>query len=378
MRWKFLTFIVLAGLYASTAFAQNDQWLPNDTRRPLPKVVSAPVRLGGPPSDAIVLFDGKNLNAWEGQDGGAPQWRIENGDLVVAPGTGNIHTRQAFGDCQLHLEWTEPIPPRGSDQGRGNSGVMLMSSYEIQVLDMWQNKTYADGGTGAVYGQYPPLVNVSRKPGEWQSYDIVFHRPRFDASGHLTAPARFTVFQNCVLVQDDTEPTGPTAFHDRPPYMPGPEKLPLMLQDHGAPVRYRNIWIRELPASLPNLHYTAAVPITVDPKDMVVYAGRYQFSPTNSMDFQVDGKVLLARRQFTGAGRGLRGRGAAGRGTAPPAARRFSAPPPVELVPINHDVFVGEWSGNSMRVTFIRGANHEVTGVVMQQADTYEYAPKAQ
>lgn len=367
MYWKLLALFLLVGMCGATAFAQNDQWLPNDTRRPLPSVVTPSAEFGGPPSDAIILFNGKNLDAWEGQDGNAPRWRIEDGDLVVVPGTGNIHTKQGFGDCQLHVEWMEPTPARGTDQSRGNSGVMLMSLYEVQVLDMWQNKTYADGGAGAIYGQYPPLVTASRKSGQWQAYDIVFRRPQFNASGHLISPARFTVFQNGILVQDDTQPTGPTAFHDRPPYMPGPDRLPLMLQDHGSPVRYRNIWIRELPPSVPNLHYTTAVPIAVDAKDMALYAGRYELSPNSSIEFQVSGKNLTAQRLSTGTGRG-QGEAAAGQRTAPP----------VELVPVNHDQFIGEWSGNSMRVTFIRGADGKVSGVVIQQAATYHYAPKAE
>lgn len=365
MLLKLPIFVALVGLCASAAFAQNDQWLPNDTRRPLPGVVTPSARPGGPPSDAVILFDGKNLNAWENVEGKPAPWRIENGDMVVAPGTGNIRTRQGFGDCQLHIEWMEPSPAHGNDQSRGNSGVMLMSLYEVQVLDMWNNKTYADGEVGAIYGQYPPLVGAWRKPGEWQTYDIVFRRPRFDAYGHLISPARITAFQNGILVQDDTQPTGPTAFHDRPPYMPGPAKLPLMLQDHGAPVRYRNIWIRELPDPAPSLHYTTAVPITVDPQEMAQYAGSYRLSPNVTLDFEVSGKILLVRRIFTGARRG-------------PARGPRTQPPPVKLVPVNHDVFIGEWSGNSMRVTFTRGAKQQVTGVVIQEAETWHYAPKVQ
>jgi hypothetical protein len=364
MRWKLLAFVLVAGLCASTAFAQNDQWLPNDTRRPLPSVVTPAAQPGGAPSDATILFDGKNLNAWEGEDGQPAPWRVEDGDMVVVPGAGDIRTRQGFGDCQLHVEWMEPSPAKGNDQSRGNSGVMLMSLYEIQVLDMWRNKTYADGEVGAIYGQYPPLVGAWRKPGEWQTYDIVFRRPRFDASGHLISPAHITVFQNGILVQDDTQPTGPTAFHDRPPYMPGPDRLPLTLQDHGSPVRYRNIWVRELPALAPSLHYTAAVPIAVDPQEMALYAGHYRLSPILTVDFEVSGKVLLARRSFTGARRGMRG----------PRVQ----PPPVELVPINHDVFLAEWSGNSMRAMFTRDAKQQVTGVIIQEGPTWHYAPKVQ
>jgi hypothetical protein len=146
----------------------------------------------------------------------------------------------------LHVEWSTPNPPKGKDQDRGNSGVFLHGLYEIQVLDSYDNVTYADGEAAAVYGQYPPLVNAARKPGVWQMYDIVFHGPRFDANGNLTRHANVTVFYNGVLVQDHVDIMGPTSHHERPPYKPTPEKLPLRLQDHHHPVRYRNLWIREL------------------------------------------------------------------------------------------------------------------------------------
>lgn len=201
---------------------------------------------GKAPSDAIVLFDGSNLEQWLGENNGAARWKVEHGYMEVVPQTGYLHTKDAFGDCQLHVEFSEPVPPQGEGQARGNSGVFLMGQYEIQVLDSYENKTYADGQAAAVYGQYPPLVNAARPPGQWQSYDIVFHGPRFDAAGKLLRPARVSVFHNGVLVQDNVELTGPTAHRQRPPYKPGPDKAPLALQDHGNPVRYRNIWIRTL------------------------------------------------------------------------------------------------------------------------------------
>jgi hypothetical protein len=179
------------------------------------------------------------------KDGKPAGWKVENGYMEVVAKTGNISTRDSFGDCQLHVEFSEPTPAEGESQERGNSGVFLMSTYEIQVLDSYENKTYADGQAGAVYGQYPPLVNASRPPGQWQTYDVVFHAPRF-AKGKLTAPARVTLLHNGVLVQDNVELTGPTAHGERPAYKPGPDKGPLQLQDHGNPLRYRNIWIREL------------------------------------------------------------------------------------------------------------------------------------
>jgi hypothetical protein len=221
------------------------RWKISDRNRPLPPVVT-PGAASMPPSDAIVLFDGKDLSQWESNKGGPAQWKVSDSALVLAPGSGDIHTKQAFGDCQLHIEWAEPNPPHGEDQGRGNSGVYLMSKYELQILDSYQNKTYADGQAGAVYAQTPPLVNACRPPGEWQTFGIIWHGPRFGADGKLLRPARITVFQNGVLVQDNTELTGPTDYMHRPPYTPHSEKLPLLLQDHDQPVRFRNIWIREL------------------------------------------------------------------------------------------------------------------------------------
>jgi hypothetical protein len=243
--------------WAGTALAQTqiDPKYPiHDRERPLPSVVepgtaSTQTLVGRAPSDAVVLFDGKDLAQWRMRDGTPARWQVTDGYFEVVPGTGQLYTRQAFGDCQLHVEFNEPDPPRGADQDRGNSGVFLHDLYEVQVLDSYQSRTYADGQAAAVYGQFPPLVNASRPPGQWQTYDIVFHGPRFDAAGKLIRPARLTVLHNGVLVQDDTVLSGPTGHHKRPPYVPGAEKLPLSLQDHDHPVRYRNIWIRELPAS---------------------------------------------------------------------------------------------------------------------------------
>jgi hypothetical protein len=249
-----LSFLAVAMLAASPTIlhAQIDpRWKIHDMDRPVPSVVdpgtaSTQDAAGRPPSDAVVLFDGKDLSKWEDKDGKPAQWKVENGYMEVVAKTGYLSTKDTFGDCQLHVEFSEPTPPHGESQERGNSGVFLMGLYEIQVLDSYENKTYADGQASAVYGQYPPLVNASRPPGQWQTYDIIFHRPRFDASGNLQHPARVTVLHNGVLVQDNVEPSGPTGHHIRPPYKPGPDKLPLQLQDHGNPVRYRNIWIRNL------------------------------------------------------------------------------------------------------------------------------------
>ena len=240
---------------AQVAGAQIDtRWKIHDTARPVPAIVDPGTAgtqksPGRPPSDAVVLFDGKDLSHWTTKDGSPAKWKVEQGYLEVVPKSGAIYTREAFGDCQLHVEFREPVPPTGESQGRGNSGVFLMGLYEIQVLDSYENKTYADGQAAAVYGQYPPLVNASRPPGQWQSYDIVFHGPRFGTEGQLLRPARVTVFHNGVLVQDNVEPSGPTGHNVRPPYKAHPTTLPLSLQDHNNPVRFRNIWIRELKTS---------------------------------------------------------------------------------------------------------------------------------
>lgn len=248
----FLSVALLLRSACAPAQTQVDPNYPiHDRNRPQPAIVdpgtaSTQQAPGQPPSDAVVLFDGKDLARWRHQDGSAARWKVGPGYFEVVPGSGYLYTREAFGDCQLHVEFAEPAPPSGQDQDRGNSGVFLHGLYEVQVLDSYHNVTYPDGQASAVYGQFPPLANASRPPGAWQSYDIVFHGPRFDGAGHVTRPVRMTVFHNGVLVQDHVELTGPTGHHVRPPYAAGPEKLPLALQDHGAPVRYRNIWIREL------------------------------------------------------------------------------------------------------------------------------------
>jgi hypothetical protein len=236
---------------AMTAGAQvSTKWPQHSLDRPQPPVVNpgpftAPAP---PPSDAIVLFDGRSLANWRSADSakGPARWKVVDGYAEVAAGTGAIETKQAFGDVQLHIEWRAPTPAKGEGQERGNSGVFLMGRYELQVLDSYQNKTYPDGQAGAIYGQFPPLVNASRPPGDWQTYDVIFHRPRFDAAGAATSPARFTVLYNGVLVQDNVELSGPTANKSRPPYEKHADALPLMLQDHGDPVRFRNIWVRKL------------------------------------------------------------------------------------------------------------------------------------
>jgi hypothetical protein len=241
-------FVGAACAIFALAAAAQESWPVHDPNRPQPPVVT-PGPAGPPvvpPSDAVVLFDGRDLSAWRDAKGGPARWKVENGYAEVVAKTGSIKTARGFGDCQLHIEWMAPTPPSGEGQGRGNSGIFLMDTYEIQVLDCYENITYADGMTAALYGQHPPLVNACRKPGEWQAYDIVFRRPRFDKTGKLESPARMTIFHNGILVQDAAELTGPTAHKARPPYAAHADRLPVSLQDHSNPVRFRAIWLREL------------------------------------------------------------------------------------------------------------------------------------
>lgn len=212
--------------------------------QPVPPVVAAP--LGAAPSDAIVLFDGRSNAAWEPVKADKAVWPIEDGALVVASKTTDIRTKQGFGDVQLHLEFRTPAVVKGNSQGRGNSGVFFMGLYELQILDSWNNPTYVNGQAGSLYKQHPPLVNASRPPGEWQTYDVVFVAPRFAADGSLVSPARVTAFHNGVLVQHDAVLRGPTVYRGEPKYQAHADRLPLVLQDHDNPTAFRNIWVREL------------------------------------------------------------------------------------------------------------------------------------
>jgi hypothetical protein len=252
-RTAFLAGALVAGLAihgaVSDAVAQEiGDWPVHSMDRPQPPAVDpGPAPPSAPaPSDAIVLFDGSDLSQWRSQDGGEPQWRLGDGYFEVVPGTGSLVTRDSFGDVQLYVEWAAPVEIEGEGQGRGNSGVFLMGQYEVQVLDSYENPTYPDGQAGALYGAYPPLVNATRPPGEWQNYNIVFRAPRFDDGGELLQPAYVTVFHNGVLIIDNVELPGPTSHQSRPPYTAHEAELPLSLQDHGDLVRFRNIWIREL------------------------------------------------------------------------------------------------------------------------------------
>jgi hypothetical protein len=264
------------GLLAINSFAADE-----GHELPPPKDEPKVINPGPPPSDAIVLFDGTDLAKWESEKGGPAKWKVaasaacagvcscemptgylakwqtpkavkpnpkateETGTMTVN-GTGSIRTKQAFGDCQLHVEWASPAKVEGEGQGRGNSGVYLQGRYEVQVLDSYNNTTYFHGQAGAIYKQHAPLVNACRKPGEWQYYDIIFHAPRFDGDGKLTKAATVTVLHNGVLVQDHTEILGTSSHVGAPKYTAHEPKQQLVLQDHHNPVRYRNIWIREL------------------------------------------------------------------------------------------------------------------------------------
>jgi len=241
---------LLGPLGASSALAaqQTPAWPQHSMERPKPPVERAPEqRLPVPaPKGAIVLFDGGDLSWWQKRDGTPAAWRIADGVMEVAKGAGGIETRVGFGDVRLHVEWASPKPAVGEGQDRGNSGVFLMGRYEVQVLDSYGSDTYADGQAAALYGQFPPRVNVSRAPGEWQTFDIEFRRPQFDTLGVLLRPARVTVRHNGVLVHDDVALLGPTSHRVRAPYEAHADQLPISLQDHGHPVRFRNIWVQPL------------------------------------------------------------------------------------------------------------------------------------
>ncbi|MCH7870133.1 MAG: DUF1080 domain-containing protein [Planctomycetes bacterium] len=250
--------------YTDTPFLPGGEWRVHDDARPRPRVVtpgSFPTdeQSGSAPSDAIVLFDGTDLSQWHSWQGpfgiefyprydtgtiGDPMWKVENGYAEVNK-TGSISTRDSFGDCQLHIEWSAPAEIKGSSQGRGNSGVFFLGRYEVQILDSHENRSYADGQAGALYGQYPPLVSANRGPGEWQSFDIIFETPRFEGD-KLIKPAYVTVLHNGIVIHHRTQLLGTTAHKRAASYQPHGPEGPLMLQDHGNPIRFRNIWIRPL------------------------------------------------------------------------------------------------------------------------------------
>ena len=291
--------LALLTLAASTHAQSPGKWKIHDMNRPRPDtVVAEPALLLPPPSDAIVLFDGDDLAHWESPRGGEAKWVVRDGYMESVKGSGGIRTKQSFGDVQLHVEFALPTPVEGEGQGRGNSGVFLMGLYEIQVLDSWENYTYADGQAGALYGQSPPLVNAARRPGEWQTYDIVFRRPRFTPDHQLIEPARLTVFHNGVVVQDAVEAMGPTRWLQYRDYGGHPDRAPLSLQDHSNPVRFRNIWVRELAESTPRApEETPAREVTQLSQEQIDgYAGVYEPAEGSNVGFElrkVDGEIKL-------------------------------------------------------------------------------------
>jgi hypothetical protein len=270
--------IIFLFFVASSGLAQDHYWKIHDVSRPKPPVVTpgnpgTQTQAGNAPSDAIVLFGGKDLSGWVKTDGEPATWKVENGYMEVSKDGGTIRTRQGFGDCQLHVEWSIPASMEAKGQGGGNSGVYLMGLYEVQVLNSYQNVTYADGQAGALYGQFPPAVNSSLPPGQWQTYDIIFHRPHFDKNGGLLQPAYITVLHNGVLIHNHVALSGPTEWQEQPPYKAHPDKLPIMLQDHGDPVRFRNIWIRDLEPG----PQTTELVLTENQRKK--YLGKYEVDP---------------------------------------------------------------------------------------------------
>ncbi len=231
-------------------------WHVHDPNRPHPPVVAPAATAGGAPSDAILLFDGRDLSHWQdhastiskaGDSGTPAKWKLADGYVEAVPKAGDLESREKFGDIQLHVEWASPNPPKGSSQARGNSGILLMGRYEVQVLDAWHNPTYADGQAGAIYGQYPPLANPAKKPGEWNTYDIIFEAPRLEGDKVLK-PAIISVLFNGVLVQNHQESMGPMVYRQVAHYVAQPAEDSLILQNHNDPVRFRNIWVRRLNA----------------------------------------------------------------------------------------------------------------------------------
>lgn len=236
--------------YTDTPLIPGQKWRVHDVNRPAPPRVTPGATNAAPPSDAVVLFDGRDLSRWaqRGPDGQTvdAKWPVHDGYFETGAKTGSMFTRESFGSVQLHVEWAAPPAVTGRSQGRGNSGVILMGRYEVQVLDMYDNRTYADGGAAALYGQWPPLVSAPRPPGEWQAYDIVFEAPRFEGE-RVVEPAYMTVLWNGVLAHHRRQLAGPTVNRQAPRYVAHAPELPLTLQDHSNPVRYRNIWVRRLP-----------------------------------------------------------------------------------------------------------------------------------
>ena len=246
MKTYFLVLGTIALIATSTAQNRSGDPALTEVWTPVPTIIQPGKTAADAPSDAIVLFNGKDFSAFIGDQGKQVDWSLDKGEMTVKPGSGAIFTKQEFGDCQLHIEWRTPPVVKGEGQGRGNSGIFLMGKYELQVLDNYKNVTYSNGQAGSIYKQLIPLVNACKQPGEWQTYDIIFTAPRFSYNGRLESPARITVLHNGVLVQNNSTLWGATEFIGIPEYRPHKSKEPIMIQDHGDLVSFRNIWIREL------------------------------------------------------------------------------------------------------------------------------------
>lgn len=244
MKKKILT--AIACLFFNAVIQSQGNPQITEVWNPVPKVINPGAKSSDAPSDAIVLFDGKNSSGWTQVNGKDFNWKVDSGFMMVNPGTGDVKTKQGFGSCQLHIEWRSPFLVKGESQGRGNSGIFLMSRYELQVLDNYNNRTYSNGQAGSIYKQRMPIVNACRPPGEWQSYDVIFTAPQFNADSTVKSAARITVLHNGILVQNNIELWGSTAYIGTPKYVMHDSKEPIVLQDHGNLVSFRNIWVREL------------------------------------------------------------------------------------------------------------------------------------
>jgi hypothetical protein len=245
MRNYCLTTFLLLTSFASVVFAQNDA-ATTEIWKPVPNVITPGKTNTDAPSDAIILFNGTSGAAWQHSNGAEMKWTIADNAMTVTPNSGNLETKQKFGDCQLHIEWRTPAEVKGDGQGRGNSGIFMMGRYEIQILDSYNNPTFSNGQAGSVYKQHIPLVNACKPPGEWQSFDIIFSAPRFSENGSVLEPARVTILQNGVLVQNNVAIWGSVRNTGMPRYEKHADKEPIVLQDHHNPMSFRNIWVREL------------------------------------------------------------------------------------------------------------------------------------
>ena len=268
-------FIILIGFQTSALAQLPNGWKSHDLERPQPKVVTPAAKSTDAPSDAIVLLGSEKLTGWTDEIGNPTKWKYADGVLESVKKAGYIYSKEKFGDCQLHVEFATPTPPKGDGQGRGNSGVFFYDDdFEVQVLDNFKNETYPDGTVGALYGQHAPLVNAARGPGEWQTYDIVFRRPRFNEDGSVKSPARLTVMLNGIFVQDAAECYGTTSWLQPTPFTDKGDETRISLQDHGNPVRYRNIWVRRL-AETPPTPPTPQVTIELTNEQKKNYIGKF-------------------------------------------------------------------------------------------------------